>query len=306
MKTHFKIIPVLMTLILLFSLTSCGDDAAGGTSAALDREGNSITLPKNIEKIISLGPSNTEILVALGHGGKIIAVDTYSDNIPGTDPGIPMFDMLAPDGEQLINLQPDVIFVTGMSREGGGNLLKSVSDSGICVIYIPSSSSIEAIKEDIMYIAAVMDTESLGEEIVSGMESAIADFRKTGESIAERRKVYFEIEAAPHLCTFGDGVFLNELIEIIGADNVFGGQNSWFRPTDESVLHADPDVILTSVNYIEDPVGEIKSRPGWNEITAVKNNEVYFIDTDSSNRPSHNIIKAMDEMARAVYPDIYN
>jgi iron complex transport system substrate-binding protein len=74
---------------------------------------------------------------------------------------------------------------------------------------------------------------------------------------------------------------------------------------DEVVLAADPDVILTSVNYIENPVTEIMSRPGWSSMTAVINSDVYFIDTDASNRPSHNIVIALMEMARAVYPELY-
>jgi iron complex transport system substrate-binding protein len=63
--------------------------------------------------------------------------------------------------------------------------------------------------------------------------------------------------------------------------------------------------VLTSVNYIDDPIGEIKSRPGWENITAIQNDDVYYIDTDASNRPSHHIVKALRMMAKAVYPDRY-
>jgi iron complex transport system substrate-binding protein len=117
--------------------------------------------------------------------------------------------------------------------------------------------------------------------------------------------VYFEISAAPFMYSFGDGVFLNEIIEIIGAENILAGQDSWLSVAEESVLDADPDVILTSVNYIDDPVGEIKSRAGWQTITAVANGDVYYIDADASNRPNQNIVKALHEIALAVYPDKY-
>jgi iron complex transport system substrate-binding protein len=268
-----------------------------------DREGNTITLPDSIDRIISMGPSNTEVLVALGFEDIIIAADSYSSNIDGLKKDIPLFSMMSPDGEQIINLEPDVIFVTGMSKAGGDDPYKVVADAGICVVYMPSSSSIEGICEDIRYLSVVMGAVSRGDEIITGMTREIETIRTVCSAIAEKRSVYFEIGAAPYMYSFGKGVFLNEMLEIIGAINIFADQEKWISVADEAILDANPDVILTSVNYIEDPVGEIKARPGWDRLTAVQNGDVYYIDTDSSNRPSHNIIIALKEMAVAVYPD---
>jgi len=73
-------------------------------------------------------------------------------------------------------------------------------------------------------------------------------------------------------------------------------------PGAESIIERNPDVILTNVDYIPDPIGEIKSRPGFEHINAVKNNCVYQIDTDSSVRSSTRIILALRQMSQAVYP----
>ena len=78
-----------------------------------------------------------------------------------------------------------------------------------------------------------------------------------------------------------------------------------FAPS-AGVIDKNPDVILTNVDYIDNPIQEIKSRPGWENINAVKNNQVYLIDKNSSSRPSSHIIKALNEMAKAIYPDVYN
>ena len=274
-------------------------------SISHDREGNLIALPKVINRIISMGPSNTEILVALGCGDKVVAIDEYSANVAGIKPGVPKFSMIAPNGERIINLEPDVVFVTGMSKLGGDDPFRIVADTGICVIYIPSSSSIEGIKEDILYISEVMEARSKGEEIIANMEKDIGTIRDIGQTITDVKKVYFEISAAPWMYSFGRGVFLNEIIELIGAVNILADQESWILVADEAIFKALPDVILTSVNNIDNPVEEIKSRPGWSEITAVRNNDVYYIDSDASSRPSHNIIKALREMAKAIYPDKY-
>jgi len=285
-----------------------GEGAGNGTRTDItaDREGNPIEIPDRIDTVISMGPSNTEILVALGLAHKIMATDTYSEGVPEIDPRISYLDMLFPDGEQIVALQPDVIFVTGMGKETtGDDPLNLVSATGICVIYIPSSKSIEGIKEDIRFIASVMGEQQKGEGIVAEMESAIDAIRAVGQTITEKKGVYFEISAAPWMYSFGTGVFLNEMIEILGATNVFADQQDWFSVADEVILATDPDVILTSVDYIDDPVDEIMARPGWGGVAAVREGAVYYIDANASNRPSHNIVIALEEMAKAVYPDLY-
>ena len=306
MVARNRIIVFILVAVMLIGIASCGADNSSAPRITEDREGNPITLPDKIDTIITMGPSNTEILVALGFGDIIVAIDEYSENVVGIMPGIPMFSMLAPDGEQIINLMPDIVFVPGMSRRGGtDDPFKVVSDVGICVIYMPSSDSIEDIKEDIRYIAAIMDAMDRAEGIIAGMEREIDRIAAIGATITDRRTVYFEVSAAPWIVSFGSGVFLNEMIELIGAVNVFKDREGWMSLSDEIALAADPDVILTSVNYLDDPIEEIKSRPGWSGVAAVRDGAVFYIDTDSSNRPSHNIVIALLQMAQAVYPDVF-
>ena len=115
--------------------------------------------------------------------------------------------------------------------------------------------------------------------------------------------VYIPIGPAPTLYSVGKDTFINEMIQTIGAENIFANQDAWISPSEESVIDANPDVILTNVNYVENPTKEIMSRDGWDNITAVKEKAVYSIDANSSSRPTQNIIKALKEMAKAVYPD---
>jgi len=295
----------LVTLIVLLLSVMVGANAAAVTT---DREGNPITLPETIERIACFGPSNTEILCAMGVTDKLVAVDTYSFNVEGIAADLPMFDMMAPDAEKILALNPDVLFVTGMSKVGGDDPYKPMKDAGVCVIYMPSSSSLNGIKEDIAYIASVVGETEKGDEVVAKMEDDIAAIKAIADTAPETKTIYFEISAAPYMYSFGSGVFLNEMIELINCVNIFADKaefSGWISVTDEVVLGANPDVIMTSVNYLPDAVGEIKGRPGWDALEAVKNDQVFYIDTDSSNRPSQNIIKAFLEMAQAVYPELY-
>ncbi|MBR3053854.1 MAG: ABC transporter substrate-binding protein, partial [Firmicutes bacterium] len=131
------------------------------------------------------------------------------------------------------------------------------------------------------------------------------EIAEIGKTITEKKTVAFEISALPYIYSTGKGTFIDEMITLIGAENVYGDQESWIPVAEEDAVAADPDVILTSVNYLPDAVGEIMGRPGWEEVKAVKNGEVYYIDNASSSLPNQYVVKALLEMAKAVYPEYY-
>ena len=299
-----KLLSLLLCLVMLFTV-ACNNVTKEET--VTDREGNEVTIPTNIEKIVSTAPSNTEILTALGMGDKIVCMDTYSEGIEGVKEDVVKMDFTAPDAEEIIGLEPDIIIASGYNKAGSSDdPFKSLSDAGIPVVYIPSSESIEGIYKDIEFVASIVNQEDKGKEIVDGMKSDIEEISTIGKTIKDKKKVYLEIGPALTLYSVGKSTFLNEMIEIIGAENIFANENSWISPSEESVIDANPDVILTTVNYVENPTEEIKSREGWEHINAVKNNQVYYIDSNSASRPTQNIIKALKEIAKATYPDKYD
>ena len=313
---------LVIALVLAFSITACAQettptsDTDTSTADAItpavtvdithDRSGLPITLPEEINTIISMGPGITEIIAALGFADKIIAIDAFSYDVPGLSTGLPQFDMMAPDGERLLALMPDAIFITGWDQGvGATDPYRLLSDAGVTVIFIPTSDSIAGIQEDIIFVGAVLGAEDRAKEIVAAMQAEIDEFRAIGETITQRRTVYFELSPAPWMISFGEGTFLHEMLVIIGAENAFADLENWTTLSDEIILAADPDVILTSVNFIDNPIEEIKSRPGWSVLYAVENDRIFEIDTNASNRPSHNIVIAMREMAVAIYPEYF-
>ncbi|MDR1532806.1 MAG: ABC transporter substrate-binding protein [Clostridiales bacterium] len=307
---------LFLIIILTMSVTgACGSAldsvTQSGSSATLeatvpmvDRAGNTFNKPQKTDKIICMSPAVTEILAGLGLADKIIAIDTYSAGIEGLTEDLPQFDMMTPDAERLIALAPDLLFVTGMSLVNGVDPYKPVSDTGVCVVYIPTTNSIAGIKEDIEFVGEVTGTAERAAELTADLDSALSEVAALGSTVTEKKSVLFEVAAAPQIYSFGRNVFLNEMLELIGARNIFEDEDSWISVSEESVISANPDVILTSVDYIEDPTGEILSRNGWENVTAVKNRQVYYIDTNSSSRPNQNIVKALWEMLSAVYPEL--
>lgn len=271
-----------------------------------DMYGNEFKVPSDVNRIISTAPSNTEILVELGIADKLVAVDKYSADIKGLPKNIELIDFSNPDPEAIIALNPDMIIASEHNKTGSTeDPFKVLKESGISVVYIPSSESIHGIYDDIMFIANITNTKEKGQYIVETMKKEIDDIAKIGKNIKEKKKVYFEIGPAPNLYSFGNSTFLNEMIELVGGENIFKDEKSWISPSAETIIDKNPDVILTNVNYVENTINEIKNRDGWKNINAIKNNRVYLIDANQSSRPSQNITKALKEMAIAINPDEY-
>lgn len=298
-----RLVAIIMSMLMVI-LVGCSQETKREIT---DRAGNKVEVPNKIEKIISTAPSNTEIIADLGFADKLVAVDKYSENIAGVSKDVTKIDFSNPDSEAIIGLEPDLIIASGHNKTGSGeDPFKLVSESGIPVVYLPSSDSIGGIYKDIEFISNILDVKDKGNELVSDMKRQIDDISKVGATIKDKKSVYFEISPAPNLYTFGEGTFLNEMIEIIGAKNVFADEKSWLSPSGEAVINKNPDVILTNVNYIDNPVDDIKNRDGFENITAVKNGDIHQIDTDSSSRPSNHIILALKQMAKAVFPEKYD
>ena len=294
---------ILLTTLLMFILSGCSNES---DRTVTDREGTEVNIPTKIEKIISTAPSNTEVIMELGLGDKLVAIDKYSTDIQGVNQEIPQIDFSNPDAETIIGLEPDIVIASGHNKTGSAeDPFKAISEAGIPVVYIPSSESIEGIYEDINFIADVVNEKEKGQNIVDDMKSKVNEIKAIGDKIEEEKTVYFEISPAPYLYSFGNSTFLNEMIDIIGAKNIFAGEEGWISPTEESVINANPDVIITNASYLENPTEEIKSREAWENITAVKENAVYLVDKNASSRPSQNAIKALTEMAKVIYPEYY-
>jgi iron complex transport system substrate-binding protein len=289
---------------VLLLLSGCSQGSQGKTIK--DRAGALVTVSPNPERIISTAPSNTEIIIDLGLADKLIAIDTYSAGMAGIQGDPVLIDFAYPDVERIISLNPDIIIAAGHNQTvSGDDPFKLVKEAGIGVVYIPTSNSIEGIYEDIRFIAEVLQVAEQGVALIEPMKAAVDAIAGIGASILIKKSVYFEISPFPFIVTCGEGTYLNQMIAIIGAENIFAGEKGWFSPAAEAIIDRNPDVILTLVDYTDNPLEEIKGRAGFETINAVQYHAVYPIEANAASRPSHHVVAALWQMARAVYPDIY-
>jgi len=311
-KRRFMMVSAIRGLIFLlifpFLFFSCGKK--DGTREIIDRSGRPVVIKGNtFNRIISTAPSNTEIITDLGQAHRLIAIDVHSANISNLPSNLTLLDFFYPDAEVIVTLEPDLIIASGHNPTGTGeDPFKLLTDMGIPVVYISMSKSVEEIYNDITFVADLLQVKKEGEDLIASTRariSRIADNISRATAHYEKRpSVYFELSAPPYMMAFGKDSYIDDMISIIAARNIFADEDWLVMPSVEAVIERNPDIIFTNVNYIENPIAEIKDRLGFNHINAVMNDRVYEIDNDSSSRPSARVLLALRQMAEAVYPEL--
>lgn len=299
----------------LESLASAGQDIYNQANLEIpkkDRAGNDINVPAKVNKIVSMAPSTTQLLIDLGLGDKIVGIDTnsatYADKLSAD---VAQFDMMNPDNEAIAALSPDLVFTSGMSSVGGTSPFQSLINSGICVADIPSPSSIDGICKDIEFTGACVGKGPQALAYSKALTAFMSGIQEVSASIpADQKKtvlVMMNVPSAeyPTIYTFGKNTYMNEMLDVIGATNVFGDQEGWLAVSVEDAIAANPDVILMDCNWMPDAADQVKALDGWGNVSAVKNGEVYSVDEDLCSRPNQHISEATLEWAKYIYSKFY-
>lgn len=258
--------------------------------------------PAKTYKLVSTAADITEILDGLGHGSDIVLADVYSAGAGSVNSEVCTMDYLNPDVEAIIALSPDCVFVSGSSTDGTVDPYSALTEAGVKVVYIPTAASIQGIKDNIAAIADEVGASDKASELNASIDEAVEAAKKRAEG-KEPVSVYFEIGAAPWLYTFGNGTFLDEIITVCGGRNIYSAEQGWISNTEETVIAANPEVIITNVMYDGYDYNEILSRPGWEAIAAVKNSRVVSVDANATSRGSQNIVKGIEAISKAIIPD---
>ncbi|WP_042357409.1 ABC transporter substrate-binding protein [Bacillus rubiinfantis] len=312
MKKHYLLSLLAIIMMILFS-TGCqsADQKAAAVKSSKtvetvkpytvkDDRGKEITFKKVPKKVISLQPSNTEILFSLGVGDKIVGVTDF-DNYPKEAASIErVSDSVNVNAERIIELKPDAVIAYTIGDE---NALKPLEDAGIPVFVIRSATTFEDVYGDIQQISEVMGVKDKGVKLVQDIQAQVDKVKGKIKGMKQPARMYFEISPAPDIYTTGKNTFQQEILKTAGVENVFSKQEGWVKVTEEDVINQNPEIIVTTVNTSNDLVAEIKKRKGWGTLEAIKNNKVYQLDSDVLSRPGPRIGEAVELLAKTAYPE---
>lgn len=267
-----------------------------------DDSGVELRLDKYPERIISLTPSNTEILFALGLGERVVGVTTYCDYPEEVKEKARIGDLQG-NVEEIVALKPDLVVAKAVLNEDVVSKLRKLDVPVLCV----DPESIDGVYRSIELISKVTGTSKAGDKIISDMKEKIAAVRQKVANIPqeERPKVFIEVGSDP-LYTAGDETYVDELVSLAGGINIAKDIKGYQMYSLETVVKINPDVILAADSYYIDVKKEIKKRPGWDTIKAVqKGNLITDIDTNLVNRAGPRAAEAVEIIAHALYPDLF-
>ncbi|QZT33805.1 ABC transporter substrate-binding protein [Caldalkalibacillus thermarum TA2.A1] len=274
----------------------------------VDGAGNEVTIESEPETLITMIPSITETVYALGVGDKVIAVDDFS-NYPEEALEKEKVGGQEINVEKVLSLMPDVIFVTEYHQANHADVLDQFKEAGITVVVIDTNATqFEDVYASIRLIAQVTGTVEEAEQLVSELESRLAEIKAQTEAVEEPKKVWVEVSPRPDIYTPGTGTFMHEMLEAINAINVAAtaGVEGWAALTEEEIVQLEPDVIITTYGYyVDNPVEEVLSRDGWAEVPAVQEEQVFDVDNDTVTRPGPRIMDGVETLAKLIYPEIF-
>jgi iron complex transport system substrate-binding protein len=304
-----KVLALFLAIGFVFMATSCNKTTTTSSNTVstnksykvIDSRGKEITFEKAPEKIISLLPSDTEIIYALGVGDKLIAVDTYS-NYPEDAKKKQQLDSGSKMNiEAIIGLKPDLVILGQMAQNV--DQFKQLEDAGIKVI-VTQAGNIADTYKIIEMIGKTLNRGAKAIEIINGMEK---DFATINGQVKNNppKKVYIEISPLQYkLWSCGKGTFQDELLTLVGATNIFSDISSWKEVSEEQVISRNPEIIITTVGPmygIADPIDEIKGRANWKKIDAVKNGKIFVTDSDAIQRPGPRLAIAAKDLVKIIY-----
>jgi len=268
----------------------------------VDDTGTEVTISAKPVRIVSLLPSSTEILSALGQ--VPIAVTQWDDYpVDIREKAEYVFeDALNPNLEQLLNLQPDLIMFWLTSAED----TNKVRNLGIPVVVF-DDKNISEVYETIALTGKIMDTQDQASELLEQMQAKEKSIESKIAQLSQeqKRKVWIEVDS--NLYTAGSGTFIDEIITKAGGVNIAHDVKGWAKFNSEQVIARNPDVIFETYSYFDkNAIENILKRKGWENLEAIKNNRVIGLDNNIISRQGPRIIDGLEMTAQAIYPELYD
>ncbi len=252
-------------------------------------------------RIISLAPSVTEILFALGAGDQVVGVTEYCD-YPAEAKAKPKVGYTRPNVESLVALRPDLILSPDEFLQP--DLLLKLEELKIAVIVF-RDTSIEDILTHVTTIGRMLDRTAVANTLASDIRQRLADMKARLRGQPTRRVLYV-LNSEP-LMTVGPGSFIHQMLEVAGGVNV-AAQSSLPYPrfSLEEVLRQDPEVLLFPVGAFEAvPEEEQRTWRRWTTMSAVKHGRFVTVPTNLINRPGPRVIEGLEALAKAIHPEAF-
>jgi iron complex transport system substrate-binding protein len=280
-----------LVIALLIALAASGCTAKADLGYSVQIPGGSVRLAGVPHRIVSLAPSNTEVLFDLGLGDKVVGVTAFC-NYPAetaTKEKVTNLTDYSVDLEKVVALKPDlVVGITGQEE-----IVSTLNGLKIPAVVMPEATNFSAVLDSIRVMGDLTKTRPAADAITDSMRKAWStDWVIPGPN---PKKVFVLLD--PGLWTAGSGTFFDELIVSAGGANIAHDLSGYPQISEEQVIASNPDIILTTFPGGKDAV---LARATWQGLNAVKNGAIYEVNADIYSRPGPRLIDALHDLTAKI------
>lgn len=273
------------------------EEAAAYPITVKDDTGTEVTFEQAPTKVVTLLPSETEAIYAIGSGEQVVGVDEYS-NYPEEAASKPKVGDMTTNIEAVTALNPDLVLASSSMNTEAITKLRELN----ITVFASDPLTYDAVIAKIETLGKIMNKTTEAAAVADNMR-AVKQQVTDAVKDAEKKKVYLEFSPG---WTVGTGTFLDELLTLAGGQNIASAKQGWFEVSAEEVVTQNPQYIIYP-DLKEDPnpiVVGIESRPGWDVIDAVKNKQMFAVTEDPFVRVGPRLADGLLELAKVLHPDL--
>jgi iron complex transport system substrate-binding protein len=282
---------------------------AGGASetaksiTVTDDDRRTVTIPQPVRRIVSLAPSATETLFALGAGDRVVGDTIYCNYPPEAQKKTKVGGPVTPNLEEVVALKPDVVILAANSanREETANALDALHVPA----YSTDAPNIQALLGSIQKLGDVIGAGDQAKALTASLQARLNDIHQKLANVTPAR-VLFVVWRDP-LISAGGNTFLTDALRSAGAKPAIETQEDWPRLSMEEVVHEQPDDLIFAapghVSALAD-LADLRAAPGWRDLNAVKEGHVIVL-SDAIQMPAPRLVDAIEELARALHPEAF-
>ena len=307
-KLRRTIVSCLVSVLLISLFAACtapAEEAVPFSIEVTDQLGRVVKLEKVPERIISLAPSNTEILFALGLADKVVGVTDYCDYPPDAKEKPSIGGFSTPSIEEVVALSPDLILATSIHEK---RIIPQLEEMGMTVFAL-NPKTLDEVLESIILVGEITGKDEEASRLVAGMRNRIKAVTDKTDNLPEtqRPRVFYVTWHDP-LKTAGSETRHDELIVKAGGINIAQELSGYANISLEAIIQANPQVMIAGVGMGsgEDlPLQYVKTEQRLRNVDARINNRVYSIDVDLAGRPGPRIVDALEKFAESIHPELF-
>jgi iron complex transport system substrate-binding protein len=267
----------------------------------VDDAGRKLYVAKAPRRVVSLAPSITEMLFAIGLDEQIVGVTEFCD-FPPAAKSKPKVGYSSPNIEALVALEPDLVLAPKEFLRA--DVLAKLEQLKIPT-FILEAKSLEEIPLHIQTLGRIVERSPEAAAVAHAMRQRMAEVKRKVESLPAKRVLYV-LNSQP-LITVGPGSFLHQMIGLAGGINVASQAGTPYpRLSMETVLKEDPEVLVFPVGTVESvPQSEQQQWRRWTSLSAIKNQRIHEVSSNLLNRPGPRIVEGLEQLAKAIHPEAF-